>query len=176
MKKSYQLLLTLVCLHVFTPLFAASDITIIDQNNFIETLNFNPAGSTAPLILLSATWESLSLDRSGFNSNGVISSITKETEAVSIENPLFYPSPFSIGDSVQIGFSLNVAAEIELRVYDMRGNEVIRHDYGLVQFGYPKLNFDVSVYGNKSYPAGVYYYVILSDGKALGNGKFALLP
>lgn len=155
---------------------ADSSLIILDQNDFIETKNFNPAGSTGALILLSNTWGPMKLDNAAFNSNGVISSITSETEEVQIENPLFYPSPFSIGDEVQLGFSLNVAAEIELRLYDMRGNEVLRHDYGMQQFGYVKLDFDESVYGSRSYPAGVYYYVILSDGKTLGNGKFAVLP
>jgi len=176
--KKYIIYLTFVLTIGFgsTAIHTQSNLTILEHNDFIGRTNFNPAGDSSPLVILHTEWGDIAMSNSGTNFNSVISSVLSDTEDVAIDNPLFYPSPFSIGDDVQLGFSLNIAANIELRIYDMRGNNVLRYDYGLQQYGYVKLNFDSSVYGSKDFPAGVYYYLILSDGDILGSGKFAIIP
>jgi hypothetical protein len=154
-----------------------SDLTIQKHNNFIGHSNFLAIGNNNALNISKTDWGTI-ISGEGFTGfeNNIISDLA-ENGIVAIEDPLFYPSPFSLDNKdVILGFSLNLTAEIELRLYDMRGNEVLKHDYGTQSPPYVKVAFDDSVYGNKEFPAGVYYYIILSDGEILGNGKFALLP
>jgi hypothetical protein len=105
--------------------------------------------------------------------------------------PLFYPSPFRItdpqGSTLYIKFKsesdTDIGGDIELRIYDMRGNEIYR-DQKAVGSITETMGFNATKLGHTNMPVGVYFYLLLhngevlrnSDGAIAGKGKFAIIP
>ncbi len=93
--------------------------------------------------------------------------------------PLVYPSPVRMGLGAEIGYYLKTNRAIEIRVYDMAGQLVFSKQClaGLLggQKGYntvPLSNETV----NYTLSAGVYFVLVMADGKVLGKTKFAIIP
>lgn len=100
--------------------------------------------------------------------------------------PLFYPSPFRIteGSNLYLKFSdPDASGEIELRIYDMRANEIYRAQKSAMGH-HLRFKFSNDELGHTNMPAGVYFFLVLHNGKVLttaggaiaGKGKFAILP
>jgi len=106
-------------------------------------------------------------------------------EELSIESkvlgtPLFYPNPFSISSGAELGYKLSKNMDLEVRLYDIRANEIFRKTFGSGTlgglYGYNKILIDLSTIGRYELPSGIYFFVLLNDGKVLGRGKFAVKP
>jgi hypothetical protein len=69
--------------------------------------------------------------------------------------------------------------EIEIRIYDMTGTMVFRRTFfkGAEggRLGYNVLGIDSQTFG-VSMQAGVYFVLVMSDGKVIGKTKFAVVP
>jgi hypothetical protein len=101
-------------------------------------------------------------------------------ESKILGTPLFYPNPFSISSGAELGYKLSKNMDLEIRIYDIRANEVFRETflagtYGGI-YGYNKVSFDVSTIGRYALPAGIYFFVLINNDKVLGRGKFAVKP
>ncbi len=114
----------------------------------------------------------------------IYKSDNKSNQLASI--PLFYPSPFRLteGSNLFIKFnSVSARGAIELRIYDMRGNEIYRAQKECAGL-YLRFPFSHEQLGHTQMPAGVYFYLVLHEGSVLtdtnglisGKGKFAILP
>jgi hypothetical protein len=94
--------------------------------------------------------------------------------------PLFYPNPFSISSGAELGYKLSKNMDVEIRIYDIRANEVFRKTYGIATpggfYGYNKVGFSSATFGGYNLSAGIYFFVLINEGKVLGRGKFAVKP
>jgi hypothetical protein len=97
--------------------------------------------------------------------------------------PLFFPGSFKISNGANLGYRLSKDMDIEIRIYNIRGNMVSSEMYpagseggegGLLNNAYNKVEFNSTNLGDL--PAGIYFFVIINEGKVLGKGKFAILP
>lgn len=101
-------------------------------------------------------------------------------ESKILGTPLFYPNPFSISSGAELGYKLSKNMDLEVRMYDIRANEIFRKTfvsgtYGGIS-GYNKVFFDLSTLGRYELPSGIYFFVLINNGKVLGRGKFAVKP
>ena len=101
-------------------------------------------------------------------------------ESKVLGTPLFYPNPFSISTGAELGYKLSKNMDIDVRLYDIRANEIFRKTfaagtYGGI-YGYNKIFFDLNTIGRYELPAGIYFFVLMHDGRVLGRGKFAVKP
>lgn len=110
----------------------------------------------------------------GFDSNDSTS------EARLLEMPLFYPNPFSMMSGGTLGYSLSKNMSVEVRVYDIRANEILRKSFVEAgdggMSGYNKVLFNSATIGRYDLPAGIYFFVLMHEGRVLGRGKFAVKP
>ena len=71
-----------------------------------------------------------------------------------------YPNPFN--PETTISFSLDVAQQVDLTVYDMRGNFVNSLYSGFAQSGKHDFRFDASLVSGETLAAGIYFYQLAS--------------
>ena len=95
--------------------------------------------------------------------------------------PLFYPSPLNLRDGAVLGYGLSRNdMDLELRIYDMFGFEIIRkhfkHNENGGLLGYNRITINKDFFNNQSLPAGVYFYIFLHNDEPLYNDKFAVIP
>lgn len=110
--------------------------------------------------------------------------------------PLAFPNPFSMTRSInpgygqagtQVGYRLtkNASAGIEIQLYDMFGNRIMKKYISPGQPGTQRLTADGTNYNKVPITMsdigyqlsnGVYFYFIFSEGKLLGKGKFLVVP
>jgi hypothetical protein len=68
--------------------------------------------------------------------------------------------------------------DVEIRLYDIRANEIFRKTFLASHFGgmsgYNKVVFDRSTIGRYDLPTGIYFFVLIHEGRVLGRGKFAV--
>jgi len=114
-------------------------------------------------------------------------SIVKESQEVQansfvrvVDKPLVYPNPFQLRTGAVLGFELSKHADIEIRIYDMRAVELYRGIYlagtegGKVE--YNRVPIHQGLFFNAELSSGVYFFVLMSEGKMVGKGKFAVMP
>jgi hypothetical protein len=99
--------------------------------------------------------------------------------------PYFYPSPFYLESGSTLGYELAQDMDIEVRIYNLFGNEVFRQSYlagtqgGLGHSGhqfYNKIAFTKESFRGVDMPSGVYLFVLINNGKVIQKGKFAIRP
>lgn len=96
--------------------------------------------------------------------------------------PLVYPNPFKLSQGAHIGYSLTQAMDIEIRIYNMRAQEIFRTflaantEHTMPAPAYNKFPLNYDTFGNYPLSAGVYFFVLINNGKVIGKGKFALRP
>ena len=94
--------------------------------------------------------------------------------------PLVYPSPARMTLGADIGYYLDAYRNIEIRIYDMLGYLMISQQFTAgalgAQKGFNKVKVDFGTFGSYQLPAGVYFVLIMSDGKILGKTKFSVIP
>lgn len=94
---------------------------------------------------------------------------------------LNYPNPvrFRSDQMTRLGYELNQDLDVEIHLYTMMGRRLYKTtieagDEGGKQ-GYNRVPITESDIG-QSLPAGIYFYVVVHNGKILGKGKMAVQP
>lgn len=156
------------------------NLVVNRHNSFIFYLNTQPGKSNDPLIVLSSVLGSTQyIDGSSIISSMIESNILNSATALTFP-PLFYPSPFRVEDGSTLGYRLNKAAAISIRIYDMRGNEILRREIAENEiggrYGYNYVPFTPESFGNSKPPSGIYFYIVMHESDVLGKGKFAIRP
>ena len=173
------LTLSWIVLYGSTLIYAAN-LTVNRHNYFLFHLNTGPGRSTQALVVLSSVLgETQFMDTTSIISSTIDINATSADTALTLP-PLFHPSPFRYEEGSTLGYRLNKASSVSIRVYDMRGNEVIRKNIeenergGHVGYNYVPFNSDTL--GSTKLPTGVYFYLVMHETDILGKGKFAILP
>ncbi|NBV41504.1 hypothetical protein EBR96_01880 [bacterium] len=123
--------------------------------------------------------DGMTWDTSAFVSDGIVSVRTAST-ALLQGDIVNFPNPFRMSTGTHIGYWLNQDADVELRFYTSAGVEVYRSviSAGTVSggsAGYNKVPLNESIVG-KTWSAGIYYYLLMNNGKVIGKGKLAVKP
>ena len=152
-----------------------AQLTLNSFNNFISHTNFNPADNIEPLMLLSMEWNIADFLFSGLDTD------SQADTAYFVEAPLIYPSPLRIQDGGWLGYGLSRNdIDLELRIYDMYGYEIIRKEFTKNSIGgflgYNRVTLDAEFFNFKPLPAGVYFFVFVNEGEFFGKTKFAVAP
>ncbi|MFC1752047.1 T9SS type A sorting domain-containing protein [Thermoproteota archaeon] len=97
------------------------------------------------------------------------------------KRPLFYPNPFRLTDGSILYYELSANQTIEIRIFNIRGQQVFSTVYpagtngGSGGIGVDnQVAFGSSNIGNL--PAGIYFFILMGEGKVIGKGKFAIIP
>tara|TARA_A100001015_G_scaffold167559_1_gene186276 strand:- start:764 stop:1315 length:552 start_codon:yes stop_codon:yes gene_type:complete len=107
------------------------------------------------------------------------------TDEITAIDALIYPNPvvasdFVNGTPINLGFYMANAAQIELYIYDMMGQLRLKKYYNLQNdySGSNAYNFIDINYSdfNGFVSAGAYFYVMVSNDKVVGKGKFGVRP
>ena len=146
------------------------------------------SGSNGALMLLSyafrpAAIQSSILTESGSNLVMTVTNTSELTDAtkVAMEGKLLnFPNPFPAKTGTTIGYFLSKNMNIELKIFDMMGNLVssIEKPAGSLggMQGMNKVSIGSSNFEEMLLSAGVYFYLLIHDGKVLGKGKMAVIP
>lgn len=107
-----------------------------------------------------------------------------------------FPSPFVLREGAHLGYDLAESMDIQLRIYNAMGHELVRRDYaageeggkgnndprfsnkgtvGLTNTAYNKIPLNYELF-NYNLSAGIYFFVLLNDGNVVYKGKFAIKP
>lgn len=102
------------------------------------------------------------------------------TEATLQGKVLNYPNPFQATVGTTIGYTLSKNMDVELKFFDMMGNMIgsIEKPAGSLGGlrGLNKVPIASNQFGGTLLSAGVYFYLLLHQGKVLGKGKMAVIP
>lgn len=103
--------------------------------------------------------------------------------------PLAYPNPFSMNKIVnknvsycgtKIGYYLTRDMEMRLIIYDMFAHKIYDEIYMApdqgARTGWNEIDFNRQTIGGLDLPAGVYFFLLIYEGKVLGKGKMAIVP
>ncbi|RAP32689.1 hypothetical protein DID75_04350 [Candidatus Marinamargulisbacteria bacterium SCGC AG-410-N11] len=177
-KKNYfifQILLITILSVLTTPLFSQS-LTLNSHNYFVQVSDFAPMNNQKPLNAIFIRYKTQVVD-GVIRENNQIKDLNN-TEFGITNPPLFYPSPFRLEDGAEFGYGHVGVADLEWRIYDMRGNEIFKMDLPHTKYFHPyvKIKFDKTLLGHNNLPAGVYFYVLIKENDLVGKGKFAVLP
>lgn len=97
-----------------------------------------------------------------------------------IGKALFYPNPARQADLAKLGYQLSKNMDIELQMYDMMANRIFKSTFPAGtnggKSGYNKLTLNLDSFSGYALSAGVYFYLIMHDGKVLAKGKVAVIP
>jgi len=121
------------------------------------------------------------------NVNDTVPQTAPEEAVRIVGKALNYPNPCRLGvEGTTIGYFLNKDAEVEIRIYDPFGNEIYKETFfesrngGRMSDGttdtYNRVSVTPAKLRTSNVPSGIYYFVILSEGRLLGKGKIAALP
>jgi len=117
-------------------------------------------------------------DDSELYSAGVLHVVGSDSGLVS--RPLNYPNPFKWNSGTYIGYELKGARDTELRVYTIRGQEILRKHFVAnvdegAKAGYNKIQI-TSATTFDTWSAGVYLYLLMQDGNIVGRGRMVVVP
>ncbi len=103
-----------------------------------------------------------------------------DSEAKVDKEPLVYPNPFRQEQGAQLGYSLNKNMDLEIHIYNMLAQRITQKIFykgvnGGHQ-GYNKVDFNLGTWDGYVLSAGVYFYVLMNNGKVLAKGKMAVIP
>ena len=141
-----------------------------------DSINLND--NTNNISILSAGFKQLGQETEEFSDGSNIAS-TGSGEAKVTKQPLVYPNPFRQKDGAKLGYGLaGEINEIEIQFYDMMANLILKKtfkDQGARQ-GYNLIDINLETFDGYSLSAGVYFYLIINNGKVLAKGKVAVIP
>ena len=98
-----------------------------------------------------------------------------------IGKPLVYPNPVSFrthGRAV-LDYKLSKDMPIEIHLYDMMSNRIIKRTYPKFSDGGSKnsrIKITSETFGGHQLSAGVYFWYIIHEGQVLGKAKMAVVP
>ncbi len=94
--------------------------------------------------------------------------------------PLFYPNPFRQSEGSRLGYRLSKAMELTVQLYNMRSDRIAETIFkkGSVggMEGYNKVLINDETFNGYKLSAGVYFYVLIFEGRVLARGKMAVIP
>ncbi len=97
-----------------------------------------------------------------------------------IGKALFYPNPARQQDEPRLGYQLSKNMDIELQIYDMMANRIFKNTFPAGtnggKSGFNKLKLDLDSFSGHFLSAGVYFYLLIHEGKVLSKGKVAVIP
>jgi large repetitive protein len=177
---------TVTSLVTTTGSFDAGDGTLtIELDNFnpvpntVVTVFSSPPSGTFATVNLPDLDSRLTWDQSQLYSAGILTVVGSSSDLLA-SRPLNAPNPFKLSDGSMLGYYLNTAADIELRVYRSSGNEVFRTTFIKdvhegAKAGYNRVILSRNMFG-QDLSAGIYPYLLISEGNVVGKGKFAVNP
>jgi hypothetical protein len=135
-----------------------------EGNAGLEIENVLMTNSVADVILLSTDW---------LLTNGLPVAVSDEiiyhpTSSKIAGDP--YPNPFN--SSTLIPIQLDSGHSISARLYNLRGQEVHKLEFGYLGPGSQQLAVDLS---NSNLGGGLYYYTLFSQHGQMGSGSFVYL-
>ena len=113
--------------------------------------------------------------------------IGMDTEFELLSTPVLSNSPMKLSEGAELGFGFKGAANLEIRYYDMRGNQIARQDISQDELQLNSQYAQLGEYNGRSYKVtvdattlgpvsvGVYFFVMTSQNKVIANGKFAVV-
>jgi hypothetical protein len=111
---------------------------------------------------------------------GIKTSSKDEIKPEVIGKALFYPSPLRQSEGGQLGYRLSKDMDLEIHIYDMFANLIFKDFFYAGGNGgkgdYNKLDLDLSTFDQFYLSTGVYFYLLIHNGKVLTKGKFAVVP
>ena len=146
------------------------------------------SGSNSTLMLLSYGFRPTAIQSSILTESGsnLVINVTPTSELMdaikaAVEGKLLnFPNPFPAERGTTIGYVLSKNMDIELKIFDMMGNLVssIEKPAGSLggMQGMNKVSIGSSNFEGMLLSAGVYFYLLIHDGKVLGKGKMAVIP
>lgn len=141
-----------------------------------DSVNLN--NKTNSLSILSAGFKSLGQEMDQYNAD-TRSAANGTGPARVTTPPLVYPNPFRQQTGAKLGYGLaGEINEIEIQIYDMMANLITKKtfkDQGARQ-GYNLIDINLQTFDGYYLSAGVYFFLILNDGKVLAKGKVAVIP
>ncbi len=94
--------------------------------------------------------------------------------------PLNFPNPFRLSEGTTIGYQLTADMDMQLRIYNLVGQELVTLDLPAMQEGgakrYNRVPITASTFNGVSIPAGLYFYFLIFQNKVLGKGKMVVIP
>lgn len=121
-----------------------------------------------------------SSDSPAFNLNHDLLSNTTAADVVLkiTDTPLNYPNPFRFANGTQLQYTLNKDADVDFILYNLAARQVAKNTFrsgfqgGSSGINHPTIT--TRILGNL--PAGLYYYLLVSEGAVLGKGKMVIIP
>ena len=93
---------------------------------------------------------------------------------------LFYPNPCRLSEQGNIGYELSEALDMDLRIYDIKGNLIYKDILLANTLGghreYNRVPINFQSIGLGDLPSSVYFFLLMNNGKVLGKGKFVVMP
>ncbi|NBV41808.1 T9SS C-terminal target domain-containing protein [bacterium] len=97
-----------------------------------------------------------------------------------IGKPLFYPNPAKQSQNPRLYYVLSKNMDVEIRIYDMLANMIFKTAINAGAQGGKEganwLTFGSDTFDQHSLSAGVYFFLVMHEGKVLGKGKVAIVP
>lgn len=149
-----------------------------------ETVNLKESKNEKTLSILNVGFKNLAQSSNDFETGIQTTDDQNDKNQVAevIGQVLAYPNPFVQANGAQIGYRLSKNMDLEIHFYDMLANLVIKRalnsGYIGAKKGYNKIDINQASFDGQFLSAGVYFFVLVSDGKVLpnGSGKVAVLP
>ena len=93
---------------------------------------------------------------------------------------LVYPNPSRLATGTELGYTLSKHMDIDIKFYDMLANLILQQHFPAGspggQAGFNLFGINLTTFGSTALSAGVYFYILLNNGKVLGKGKLAVIP
>jgi|GEM_PF-2292859 len=165
--------------------------SISDQSNDYLTLlakagnksNASPVlGNVATNVLLVKDYGFKSLG-SNFDSASISAAAlngSSDEEVKVTQAPLCYPNPFRQEKGAEIRYTLSTDADIDIHMYDMLSNLIYKGTFKKGSRGGSRginpIMLNSTFLDNYSLPAGVYFLLVMHQGKVLAKLKMAVVP
>jgi hypothetical protein len=188
--KSLSVRLLILFLFCILPINSSYAISI--DSIYLNVSNLFSNGAIKSTTNLKGGNNKLAVHQIGFNnletSKEFIAAQTLNVETESDENidpevigkALFYPNPMRQTDGGQIGYRLSKDMDLELHIYDMFANIIFKNIFPSGaeggRKGYNKLWLNLDTFDQFYLSAGVYFYLLINNGKVLTKGKMAIVP
>jgi hypothetical protein len=183
----FALIFVTICSAEVKAEYELPNYSFIRANSYNVT--FNADGDAAELYNLrrtetEKTYRVLSFGYKPMHNESIVFSESAEpdynVEPKVIGKPLFYPNPFRLRENARLGYELSKDMDIEIRMYDMRGNEIFKSNFESGTLGglrgYNTLYLTQSTFDFYDLPSGVYFFILIHAEKVLARGKFAIMP
>lgn len=122
-------------------------------------------------------------DSGGLAAVAIANAIASADAAIQSEiigKVLFYPNPVRQVDEPKLWYTLSKNMDIEIRIYDMLARLMVKFPFpaGTVggKAGTNVVHIKSATFDSFQLSSGVYFAVIMSEGRVLGKGKVAILP